>query len=192
MTADSEWDQAFSQLARAGVRIRLYPDRQQRPVHPRQGHRLADAGRSDQRVLVGSQNFSVASLGYNRELGILILNSSTSWPPSAPVPSPATTQETAKPYSMTSEAACRTQAASRVRRMVHGHRQRLQRLPRREQRLQCTSNQPDQEATARAADGYSFSYRTNGSGYALVYLNGPPPGVRITVTVGGATCTTSD
>lgn len=49
----------------------------------------------------------------------------------------------------------------------------------------------DQETTATAG-GYSHSYRTNGSGYALIYLNGPPPGVRITVTVGGATCTTSD
>ena len=36
------------------------------------------------------------------------------------------------------------------------------------------------------------SYWTNSSGYALIYLNGPPPGARITVTVGGATCTTSD
>ena len=53
------------------------------------------------------------------------------------------------------------------------------------------SNQPDQEATA-TADGYSHSYRNNGSGYALVYLNGHPPGARITVTVGGATCTTTD
>ena len=35
---------------------------------------VADAGRSGQRVLVGSQNFSVASLGYNRELGILTSN----------------------------------------------------------------------------------------------------------------------
>jgi len=53
------------------------------------------------------------------------------------------------------------------------------------------SNQPGQEATA-TADGYSHGYRTDGSGYALIYLNGPPPGARITVTVGGATCTTSD
>ena len=53
------------------------------------------------------------------------------------------------------------------------------------------SNQPYQEATA-SADGYSWSYQTNGSGFALVYLNGPPPGAQITVTVGGATCTTSD
>ena len=47
------------------------------------------------------------------------------------------------------------------------------------------------DATATAA-GYSHSYRTDGSGYALIYLNGPSPGAQITVTVGGATCTTSD
>ena len=36
------------------------------------------------------------------------------------------------------------------------------------------SNQPDQEATA-TADGYSHSYKTDGSGYALIYLNAPRP-----------------
>jgi hypothetical protein len=53
------------------------------------------------------------------------------------------------------------------------------------------SNQPYTSATA-SADGYSWSYETDGSGYALIYLNGPPPGATITVTVGGAACTTSD
>jgi hypothetical protein len=53
------------------------------------------------------------------------------------------------------------------------------------------SNQPHTDAMA-SADGYSFGYETDGSGYALIYLNGPPPGALITVTVGGATCTTSD
>ncbi|MGP0028042.1 MAG: hypothetical protein ACLPKE_32495 [Streptosporangiaceae bacterium] len=53
------------------------------------------------------------------------------------------------------------------------------------------SNQPYTDATA-SADGHSWSYETNGSGYALIYLNGPPPGAEITVSVGGATCTTSD
>jgi hypothetical protein len=53
------------------------------------------------------------------------------------------------------------------------------------------SNQPYTDATA-AADGYSWSYETNSSGYAEIYLNGPPPGARITVTVGAATCYTSD
>jgi hypothetical protein len=53
------------------------------------------------------------------------------------------------------------------------------------------SNQPYTDATA-SADGYSWSYETNASGYALIYLNGPPAGVTITVTVGAATCYTSD
>ena len=60
-----------------------------------------------------------------------------------------------------------------------------------ENNVEVHSNQPDQEATAKA-DGYSHSYKTNGSGSALIYLNGPPAGARITVTVGRATCTTSD
>ena len=53
------------------------------------------------------------------------------------------------------------------------------------------SNQPNKDATATTA-GHSKTYKTDSSGYALIYLNGPPPGSRITVTVGGATCTTSD
>jgi hypothetical protein len=60
-----------------------------------------------------------------------------------------------------------------------------------ENNVYVNSNQPYTSATA-SADGYSWSYETNGSGYALIYLNGPPPGAGITVTVGGATCTTSD
>jgi len=32
---------------------------------------VADSGLSDQRVFVGSENFSVASLRHNRELGIV-------------------------------------------------------------------------------------------------------------------------
>ena len=52
------------------------------------------------------------------------------------------------------------------------------------------SNQPTRGDRQRG--GYSHSYQTNGTGYALIYLNGPPPGAQITVTVGGATCTTRD
>src|SRR5580692_4457638 len=70
MTADSEWDQAFNELARAGAHIRLYRDASS-VLYIHAKAIVADAGRSGQRVLVGSQNFSKASLGYNRELGIL-------------------------------------------------------------------------------------------------------------------------
>ena len=53
------------------------------------------------------------------------------------------------------------------------------------------SDQFRHKATA-AADGYWPTHPTDGSGYALIYLNGPLPGAEITVTVGGATCTTRD
>jgi hypothetical protein len=53
------------------------------------------------------------------------------------------------------------------------------------------SNQPYTDATA-SADGYSWSYETDSSGYAEIYLNGLPPGAQIAVTVGAATCYTSD
>jgi len=51
---------------------------------------------------------------------------------------------------------------------------------------------PELAPDEQAAEGYTHTYRTDGSGYALIYLNGPPPGTQITVTIGGATCTTSD
>jgi cardiolipin synthase A/B len=178
MTADSEWDQAFADLARAGARIRLYPD-DSSALYIHAKAVVADAGRPGQRVLVGSQNFSVASLDYNRELGILTSNPAIVAAIAATL---ARDYAGATPYSppaaSSSGAKCTATAsvydASRDENNVYVH-----------------SNQPDQEATA-SADGYSHSYRTDGSGYALIYLNGPPPGARITVTVGGATCTTSD
>jgi hypothetical protein len=53
------------------------------------------------------------------------------------------------------------------------------------------SNQPRTDATA-SADGYSWTWETDSSGYAVIWLTGPTPGTKITVKVGGATCTTSD
>jgi cardiolipin synthase A/B len=184
MTADSEWDSAFAELAQAGAHIHLYPD-DASALYIHAKTIVADAGLSGQQVLVGSQNFSVASLDYNRELGILTGNPSvveaisrtlavdyagaaTYSPPAASNPSAAAG----------SGAWCTASAtvynASYNENNVYVH-----------------SNQPNQSATA-TADGYSHSYQTDGSGYALIYLNGPPPGAQITVTVGSARCTTSD
>jgi hypothetical protein len=50
------------------------------------------------------------------------------------------------------------------------------------------SNQPYTDAIA-SGGGHSWSYETNGSGYAVIYLNGPSAGTPITVKVGAATCT---
>jgi phosphatidylserine/phosphatidylglycerophosphate/cardiolipin synthase-like enzyme len=176
MTADSEWDQAFAELARAGAHIRLYPDKAS-ALYIHAKAIVADAGRSGQRVLVGSQNFSVASLGYNRELGILTGDPSIVAAIAATLAHDyAGAAAYAPPPAATSGAKCTATAT-------------VYEASRHENNVSVHSNQPDQEATARA-DGYSRSYRTDGSGYALIYLNGPPPGARITVTVGGATCST--
>jgi len=145
---------------------------------------VADAGRSGERALVGSQNFSVASLDYNRELGVLTRDRAVvaalsatlradyggGTPYSRPASSPA--------GSAGSGAWCTATAS-------------VYKASDDENNVYVHSNQPYQDATA-TADGYSHSYQTDGSGYALIYLNGPPPGARITVTVGGATCGTSD
>jgi phosphatidylserine/phosphatidylglycerophosphate/cardiolipin synthase-like enzyme len=73
MTAESEWDSAFSQLESAGVHVRTYAD-SDNVLYIHAKAIVADAGQSDQQVFVGSENFSKASLGYNRELGIRTAN----------------------------------------------------------------------------------------------------------------------
>lgn len=181
MTAALEWDQAFAELARAGVDIRLYPDNGS-ALYIHAKAMIADAGLPSGRALVGSQNFSVASLDYNRELGILTraptvvasigVTLTKDYAAATPY-SPAAT-----PRAKASGAWCTATAS-------------VYNASGDENNLYVHSNQPYQNATA-TADGYSHSYQTNGSGYALIYLNGPPPGAHITITVGGATCTTSD
>jgi cardiolipin synthase len=177
MTADSSWDSAFTKLAGAGVHVRLYPD-DSTALYIHAKVIVADAGRPGHRVLVGSQNFSVASLDHNRELGIVTRNSAMAAGLSATL---ARDYAGATPYHKKKKKAgawCTATAsvynASRDWNDVYVH-----------------SDQPHRTATARA-DGYAHSYETNGSGYALIYLNGPPAGVKITVTVGAAACTTSD
>jgi cardiolipin synthase A/B len=73
MTAESEWDSAFSQLESAGVHVRTYAD-SDNVLYIHAKAVVADAGRSDQQLFVGSENFSKASLGYNRELGLRTAN----------------------------------------------------------------------------------------------------------------------
>jgi cardiolipin synthase A/B len=184
MTADPEWDQAFAELARVGAHIRLYPDDSD-ALYIHAKAIVADAGLPGQRALAGSQNFSVASLDYNRELGVLTrdravvaaINATLAGdyagaPRYVPAAAPGPGRTKASGAWCTASASVYDAGDDENNVYVH-------------------SNQPYRSATATAG-GYSHSYPTDGSGYALIYLNGPPPGARITVTVGGATCTTSD
>ena len=177
MTADSEWDGAFSELAKSGVHVRLYAD-DSGALYIHAKVIVADADRAGQRVLIGSQNFSVASLDYNRELGILTRDAAVVRTASVTLARDYAGGTPYTPAKKKSGAWCTATAS--VYNAAYD-----------ENNVYVHSNQPYTTATA-SADGYSHSYETNGSGYALVYLNGPPPGVTITVRVGGASCTASD
>ena len=177
MTADSEWDTALGELTGAGVHVRLYPD-DSSALYIHAKAIVADASRPGQRVLAGSENFSVASLDYNRELGI-----STNDPAVVAAISTALAGD----YAGAAPKPARTQASGAWCTATAS----VYNASDNENNVDVHSNRPDQNAVA-SAGGYTHSYQTNGSGYALIYLNGPPPGARITVTVGGATCTTSD
>ena len=73
MTAESEWDSAFRVLVRAGVHVRVFAD-SDNVLYIHAKAVVADAGRKDQQVFLGSENFSTASLDYNRELGVRTTN----------------------------------------------------------------------------------------------------------------------
>jgi cardiolipin synthase len=184
MTADSEWDTALGELASAGVHVRLYPD-DSSALYIHAKAIVADAGRPGQRVLTGSENFSVASLDYNRELGIstsdpaVVAAISTALASDYAGAAPYSPAAAPRPAGTQASGAWCTATASVYNASDH------------ENNVYVHSDRPDQNAMA-SAGGYTHSYQTNGSGYALIYLNGPAPGARITVTVGGATCTTSD
>jgi cardiolipin synthase A/B len=69
MTAQTEWDSAFRALVKAGAHVRTYKDSSSvLYIHAKAV--VADAGLAGEQMFVGSENFSAASLKYNRELGI--------------------------------------------------------------------------------------------------------------------------
>jgi cardiolipin synthase A/B len=95
MTADSEWDSAFGKLVRAGVHVHLFAD-SSTVLYIHAKAVVADAGRKDQQAFAGSENFSTASLDYNRELGIRTANAAVIAVLSATL---AADYAAAKPYS---------------------------------------------------------------------------------------------
>jgi len=66
LTADSEWDTAFSRIESFGVHVVLYPDTPSALyIHAK----VIDIDGT--KAFIGSENFSTASLDYNRELGLI-------------------------------------------------------------------------------------------------------------------------
>ncbi|HUY05828.1 MAG TPA: phospholipase D-like domain-containing protein [Acidimicrobiales bacterium] len=73
MTRSNEWTDAFNQLTAAGVLVRTYAPSASLYIHAKVI--VVDAGYAGAKTYLGSQNFSIASLVYNRELGLVTTSS---------------------------------------------------------------------------------------------------------------------
>ena len=69
MTNSSEWTVPFEELIGAGALVHTYSPSASLYIHAKAI--VADVGYQDAEAFIGSQNFSIASLLYNRELGIV-------------------------------------------------------------------------------------------------------------------------
>ena len=70
MTRDSSYDSDWTAIVSAGGHVHLYSDASS-DLYIHAKTTIADAGFNDQRIYVGSVNFSRASMDDNRELGII-------------------------------------------------------------------------------------------------------------------------
>jgi phosphatidylserine/phosphatidylglycerophosphate/cardiolipin synthase-like enzyme len=186
MTYSSSYATELHDLVAAGVKVSTYSSGASLYIHAKVI--VAD----DRTAFVGSQNFSASSLDYNRELGIVTTDPSLVGPiartvgsdfggatplssgssPGALGSGPPTTAPS------TAGASCQASASP----ANDGYKG--------DYNVYVHSNQPDQKATASDA-GDTYSYDTDGSGYAVIYLWDTSPGEVISVTVGEATCSTT-
>jgi cardiolipin synthase len=182
MTADSSWDSAFTQLARAGVHIRLDAADASLYIH-------AKMILAPERVFLGSENFSSTSLDENRELGLITtdpairtsLRSTFDADYAGATPYNAHSAKSGGGSSgggsSPSRSSCTVTAAysssySDWDVYVHSH-------------------DDDASVTVTDSAGTSANYNTDSDGYADVYLKAPESarGETVTAHVGSATCT---
>ncbi len=182
MTYSSSWVGAFGQLVDAGVKVSTYPSDGSLYIHAKVV--VADGAT----LFLGSQNFSESSLDYNRELGIITSDPalvgavsrtvSADFAGATPFQAPVTTTTTASQPAASGGPSCSATASP----ANDGYPEDYD--------VSVTSNQPDEKATASDASD-TWSEYTNGSGSATILLYHTSAGETITVTVGGAQCSTS-
>jgi phosphatidylserine/phosphatidylglycerophosphate/cardiolipin synthase-like enzyme len=183
MTYSSSWVGAFAQLVDAGVKVRTYPSDGSLYIHAKVV--VAD-GTS---LFLGSQNFSVSSLDYNRELGTVTTDPALVGAVSQTVSTDfaGATPFEAAPVTTTTPTALPTAGGGPSCRATaspanDGYPEDYD--------VYVTSDQPDQKATASDAND-TWSEYTSGSGSATIRLYHSSAGEAITVTVGGAQCSAS-
>jgi cardiolipin synthase A/B len=184
MTYSSSWASEFDDLVAAGVKVSTYASDASLYIHAKVI--VADGTTA----FLGSQNFSASSLDYNRELGIIttergivgsIAKTVTSdFDGAAPFGAGGSPGGSSPPTTQAASGGPACQASASPADDGYSG----------DYNVYVHSNQPNQKATA-SDSGDTYSYSTNGSGYAVIYLWNTSAGETITVTVGGATCSTT-
>jgi cardiolipin synthase A/B len=173
MTYSSSWATEFQDLVAAGVKVSTYSS--DAPLYIHAKVIVADGTTA----FVGSQNFSDSSLSYNRELGLITTEPTLVRPIAETVASDfAGATPLSSPPPSTARAWCKASASPANDGYAGDYD------------VYVHSNQPDKKATA-SDSGDTYSRDTDDSGYAVIDLWHTSPGETITVTVGGATCSTS-
>ncbi len=181
MTNSPSWADAFTQLVDAGVKVSTYPSDGPLYIHAKVV--VAD-GTS---MFLGSQNFSASSLDDNRELGIITTNPALLGNVSQTV---GADFAGATPFQASASAPSASQRATSGRLSCTATASPANDGYPDDYDVSVMSNQPDERATASDAND-TWSEYTDGSGSATIRLYHTSAGEAITVTVGGAQCSTS-
>jgi phosphatidylserine/phosphatidylglycerophosphate/cardiolipin synthase-like enzyme len=179
MTYSSSWATALDDLAAAGVKVNTYASDAALYIHAKVV--VADGSRA----FVGSQNFSESSLDDNRELGIITGDPALVTPLAKTV---ASDFKGGTPLSAGSAPPSTKPPASGA--WCHANAAPANDGYSGDYDVYVHSDQPDEKATASDA-GDTYSYDTDASGYAVIYLWNTSPGETISVAIGGAMCSTT-
>jgi phosphatidylserine/phosphatidylglycerophosphate/cardiolipin synthase-like enzyme len=178
MTADPSWDKAFAELTAAGVHVRTYAANAPLYIH-------AKMILTPARAFLGSQNFSDASMDQNRELGLILSDStiraslSHTFNADYVHATPYASGRSSVSGGSTGASGCRAGASYSDR---YG-----------DWDVYVHSGQPGQTVTVTDSSGRQASWHTDSSGYADVYFKAPAnaTGETVTVRVGETTCHTT-
>jgi cardiolipin synthase len=176
MNDTSEYARAFDALVAAGARVGTYPGDPGLYIHAKAI--VEDPGTENASAFLGSENFSSASLFYNRELGLITRNRSI-------VEGLAAVLERdfagSTPWRGTPRTGPRPAASCSARAVPakDGYPG--------DYYVYIRSDEPYTKATASDARD-TWSGETNGSGDARILLYRTSPGMTISVTVGAARC----
>lgn len=176
MNDTSEYAPEFDTLVAAGAKVGTYPGDPGLYIHAKVI--VADPGSSRAEAFLGSENFSVASLLHNRELGLTTRNGAVVNALAGTVEHDFAGAAAWHAPTRTSAAWCTASAAPSNDGYAGDYT------------VDIRSNQPDAVATASdAADKYS--HETDASGSTSITLWHQSSGELINVTVGSARCSTT-